>query len=94
MSSFSFRTDKQSEQYCREIIDALVTSYGLSQSEALQQVNKWKGQDFVVETDLRYHKGGPADWAKHIYREWYLKDPQRLSRTSLPDRWDTSSFDA
>jgi hypothetical protein len=74
MSQFSFRTDTQSEQYCRDIIDALVSSYGLSQSEALRQVNKWEGQDFVGQRDLRYHKGGPEAWAKHIFHEWYLKD--------------------
>ncbi len=72
MSQFSFRTDAESEQYCWDIIAILVRAYGLSQSEALRQVNKWKGQDFVG-MDLRYHKGGPETWAKHIFRHWYLK---------------------
>lgn len=72
MSQFSFRTDSKSEQYCRDIIAILVSSYGLSQSEALRQVNKWEGQDFVG-MDLRYHAGGPEAWAKHIFRHWYHK---------------------
>jgi hypothetical protein len=74
MSQFSFRTDTKSEQYCREILDALVSSYGLSQREALHSLNTgWRGQDFVSQRDLRYHKGGPEAWAKHIFHEWYLK---------------------
>ncbi len=85
MSQFFFRIDAESEQYCRDIIDILVSSYGLSQSEALRSLNRgWRRQDFVG-MDLRYHKGGPEDWAKHIYHEWYLKDPQRLVRAFLPD---------
>jgi hypothetical protein len=89
MSQFSFTTDTQSEQYCREIIAALVRSFGLSQSDALLLLNGgWKGQDFVGEKDLRYHRGGPEDWAKHIFHQWYLKDLHRLSRTSLTDSSD------
>jgi hypothetical protein len=73
MGQFSFTTDTESEQYCRDIIAVLVSSYGLSQSEALRQINKWAGQNFVG-MDLRYHKGGPEDWAKHIFHHWYPKD--------------------
>ncbi len=73
MSPFSFITDRKADQYCRDIIDVLVNSYGLSQRKALRCLNKgWRGQDFVG-MDLRYHKGGPEHWAKHIFQEWYLK---------------------
>ena len=71
MSQFSFRTDAKSEQYCREIIAKLVVAYGLSRSEALRLLNAgWIGQDFLGQRDLRYHKGGPEDWAEHIFRHW------------------------
>ena len=73
MSLFSFITDNKAEQYCRDIIDLLVSSYSLSPRKALRCLNcGWRGMDFVG-MDLRYHKGGPEDWAKHIYHEWYLK---------------------
>jgi hypothetical protein len=47
ISQISFRTDADSEQYCRNIFATLISIYGLSQSETLRQVNKWKGPDFV-----------------------------------------------
>ena len=71
MSPFSFKTDAKSEQYCREIVDILVTTYGLSRGKALRLLNRgWGYQDFVGERDLRYHKGGPEAWAKHIFIHW------------------------
>ena len=71
MREFSFRTTAQTEQYCREIIEVLVTTYGLPRSEALRLLNKgWRGQDFLWLGDLRCHKGGPEDWAKHIMAHW------------------------
>ena len=73
MSPFSFRTDAESEQYCRDIVAILVSSYGLSQSEALRLLNRqWQRMDFVG-IDLRYHKGGPEAWARHIFQHRYLK---------------------
>jgi hypothetical protein len=71
MSQFSFLTDAQSEQYCRDIIKALVRSLGLHHQEALRLLNEgWMGQPFMGEQDLRYHRGGPEDWAKHIVSHW------------------------
>jgi hypothetical protein len=69
MSQFSFRTDVESEQYCREIMDVLMSAYGLSQSEALHLLNKgWKGLDFLGE-DLIYHEL-PEFWAEHFMTYW------------------------
>ena len=54
MSQYSFITDKKSEQYCRDIMAALVRFSGISPSEALRLINKgWRGQAFVGEKDLR-----------------------------------------
>jgi hypothetical protein len=71
MSQFSFLTDAQSEQYYRDIIKALVRSFGLQHQEALRLLNEgWKSQPFVGEHDLRYHRGGPEDWVTHIVSHW------------------------
>jgi hypothetical protein len=52
MGRFSFRTDAEAEQYCREILDILTGHYRLSPSEALHLLNTgWK-----VLSELRTQK--------------------------------------
>ncbi len=66
MSQFSFTTDPQSEQFCRDIIQGMM-HYGISESEALHRLNEfWKGQTFVGKHDLRYHRD-VEEWVQRIF---------------------------
>jgi hypothetical protein len=77
MSLFAFRTDAQSEQYCREIVTAMRRDCGVSEQEALQRINMlWAGHPFLG-MDLRYHNM-PETWAKHLFygkeQLWWLDE--------------------
>lgn len=81
MSLFSFATDAKSEQYCREVVDALVWEFGISPSQALDVLNEvWKGQDFVGKFDMRYHLGEPQRWVKRWKERSGTKGHQILRR--------------
>jgi hypothetical protein len=40
MSKFSFTTDSQSEQFCIEIADEMVKTFGISGEEAIGRINR------------------------------------------------------
>jgi hypothetical protein len=67
MSKFSFTTDSQSEQFCIEIADEMVKTFGISGEEAIGRINRhWKGLVLVGPYDLIYHEGKKY-WANTIY---------------------------
>jgi hypothetical protein len=65
---FNFITDNESEEYCLEIVQAILDTYKVSQQEAIDLVNlQWQGETIIGEDDWIYHDS-PIDWAKRIHR--------------------------
>ncbi|MBL0389095.1 hypothetical protein JJB07_21100 [Tumebacillus sp. ITR2] len=65
--NFTFKTNERSHEFCVEIVMEMVTSFGISQEEALGRVNRaWSRGPFVEELDLRYHEDTDY-WAYQLY---------------------------
>lgn len=85
MSQFAFATDAKSEQYCKDVVDALTWKFGISRVQAVSLLNhQWNGQDFVGVGDVRYHLREPRAWATYWKQEgvppWYLAIDQFWQR--------------
>jgi hypothetical protein len=60
--------------FCREIVDAMVASYGITRPDAVARVNRqWQipgrghpPRVWIVGLDLVYHETA-VHWAEHIY---------------------------
>lgn len=76
MIIFNFNTDKESYEYCCEIVDAMIQLFQINKNEAIERVNsQWNEQNIIGETDS-IHLEFPEDWAKIIYyttdTEWWI----------------------
>jgi hypothetical protein len=86
MSKFRFRTDDRGEKFCTEIVDYMVSLFGISKEEAIIRINQeWKNQ-VLIGIDLTYHVV-PEEWAKEIYwghdSYWWIEGEKR-EKLKLP----------
>jgi hypothetical protein len=91
VSQFAFATDAKSEQYCKDVVDALTWAFGISRIQAVSLLNhQWNGQDFVGAQDVRYHLGEPRAWAT----SWKQKgvSPRYLARDQFWQQMGPFSF--
>ncbi len=57
MSVFDFITDIDSEEYCLEVAERLVSLFSLTWDEAVGRINRhWRGMSFLGQDDFIYHE--------------------------------------
>ena len=63
-----FRTDREALDYLREIVECMMTNFGITAQEAIGRIAKaWSNLDSIVgHDDLMYHEL-PSYWAHHFY---------------------------
>lgn len=71
---FSFETTNLTYEYCREVVDCLMTYCGKTKEEALNLVNIiWEDEVVFDEDDLRLHEF-PYYWAMCMIHHHILGD--------------------
>jgi hypothetical protein len=68
MIRFAFDTDAKSQQYCEDIVSAMMGFFAITEEEAVGRVNRqWSRLGKMTgEYNWLYHES-PEDWAKIIY---------------------------
>ncbi|GMK38552.1 hypothetical protein PCCS19_16060 [Paenibacillus sp. CCS19] len=81
MGKFVFDTDNSTYKFCECIVNRMITSFGLSDEEAVGRINNlWAKLGSILEGDIMFHET-PEFWAYDIYyghdSSWWhrLDDP-------------------
>lgn len=77
---FEFVTDDQSAEYCKDIIEKMVSLFGIGTEEAIGRMNDyWRRASFLGPDDLIYHEDTDY-WAYTLYygsgSMWWLNPPE------------------
>lgn len=87
MNNFSFKTDEQSFEFCKSIIQEMVMLFGIDKDEAIGRMNRlWTGLEFLGDEDLIYHEDEEY-WANTIYYgkgSFWWKEPDDLKPLPYP----------
>ena len=87
-SDLPFRFDAEACAYLIEIIEAMMTRFGITREEAIARIaHEWSHVDAIIGEDLMYHEL-PSYWAHHFYfgkaSFWWVK-PEVRATLNLPD---------
>jgi len=78
---FYFKTNKDSYEFCRGIIECMITQFAIAREEAICRINKrWDGFEIITEDDMIYHETVEF-WANDIY---YGRDSRWWARGNDP----------
>ncbi|MCY9698413.1 hypothetical protein [Paenibacillus alginolyticus] len=90
MSTFVFKTNQESDDFCKRIAGSMVELFCISREEAIRRINnQWRGVDLTGDmVELITHEL-PNDWAYIIYyghgsRWWKRKDDPTLKPIPFP----------
>jgi hypothetical protein len=86
MSKYRFKTDDQGQRFCDEIVNNMMSLFGISKEEAMARINQQWKNEILVGINILYHVI-PEEWAKDIYwghdSYWWVQGEAR-ERLKLP----------
>lgn len=83
MSKFSFPTDEMGQAFCREVVEAMMLFFGITEKDAIERVNQHWQHTAIAGEHIVYHET-PDHWAKWIfYGKAYWKNSDHNAEAAL-----------